>query len=94
METKKKKVVKKENKKDIPDYVARFINEYKELDERCYKLNDMLKKWIKNKLDFEPKCSYELLKFQLLIMNDYKKILEKRAKIEKIKLEKYKKEKK
>ena len=72
----------------IPEnYKERFYIEYKELEDRSNKLANMLEKWRNNSLDFTPSCSYELLEKQLQVMLEYKKILEERAKIEKISLE-------
>lgn len=72
----------------IPEnYKERLYIEYKELEDRCNKLSAMLEKWCNNSLDFTPSCSYELLEKQLQVMLEYKKILEERAKIEKISLE-------
>lgn len=72
----------------IPEnYKERFYIEYKELEDRSNKLSAMLEKWRNNSLDFTPSCSYELLEKQLQVMLEYKKILEERAKIEKISLE-------
>lgn len=72
----------------IPEnFKERFYIEYKELEDRSNKLSAMLEKWRNNSLDFTPSCSYELLEKQLQVMLEYKKILEERAKIEKISLE-------
>lgn len=72
----------------IPEnYKERFYIEYKELEDRSNKLSAMLEKWRNNSLEFTPSCSYELLEKQLHVMLEYKKILEERAKIEKISLE-------
>ena len=72
----------------IPEnYKDRLYIEYKELEDRSNKLSAMLEKWRNNSLDFTPSCSYELLEKQLQVMLEYKKILEERAKIEKIPLE-------
>lgn len=72
----------------IPEnYKERFYIEYKELEDRSNKLSAMLEKWRNNSLEFTPSCSYELLEKQLQVMLEYKKILEERAKIEKISLE-------
>ena len=49
---------------------------------RAEKLTAMLNKWKENKLDFEPKCSYELLFEQLIYMRNYLVVLKERAKIE------------
>lgn len=69
------------------DFKERFYIEYKELEDRSNKLSAMLEKWRNNSLNFTPNCPYELLEKQLQVMLEYKKILEERAKIEKISLE-------
>lgn len=69
------------------DFKDRFYIEYKQLEDRSNKLSAMLEKWRNNSLKFTPSCSYELLEKQLQVMLEYKKILEERAKIEKISLE-------
>ena len=46
----------------------------------------MLSEYKKGTLPFTPKCSYDLLNRQLNLMVMYKACLEKRAKIENIKL--------
>lgn len=65
---------------ELQPYEQRFIAEYKELSERAGKLKAMLDKW--ERLDFEPKCSYELLMTQYHIMMAYLHILCERADIE------------
>lgn len=65
-------------------YVDRFKAEYYQLKIRIQKLKDMLVKYKNNELNFTPKCSYNRLYFQLVCMNEYKNILEERAKIENI----------
>lgn len=65
-------------------YVDRFKAEYYQLKIRIQKLKDMLVRYKNNELNFTPKCSYNRLYFQLVCMNEYKKILEERAKIENI----------
>ena len=67
-------------------YQERFIKEYNELHDRTVKLDNMLKKYKNRELDFEPNCPYELLYTQLIYMVNYLCVLEKRAKIENIKL--------
>ncbi len=68
------------------DYKRRFIAEYWQLKIRYENLLTMCTKWDKGELDFTPICSKFLLQSQLNIMYDYLKVLEERAKIEKIDL--------
>lgn len=72
------------------DYKERFIAEYLQVKIRCNKLLNMLKKWDNGKLDFKPSCPRSLFNKQITGMNTYLDVLEERAKIEKIDLEKYK----
>lgn len=65
-------------------YVDRFRAEYYQLKIRREKLKDMLVKYKNDELNFTPKCSYDLLYFQLVCMNEYMNVLEERAKIENI----------
>ena len=64
------------------DYKERFKAEYYQLLIRLDSLTDMLIKWENNMLDFEPKCSKETLKNQLIFMQGYLNILRLRAEIE------------
>ena len=68
------------------DYKERFRAEYYQTKIRYYKLHKMLVKYEAGTLDFEPKCSLELLKNQASYMGNYLKTLEVRAEIEKIDL--------
>ncbi|MEE8666852.1 MAG: hypothetical protein SOI13_01555 [Bifidobacterium mongoliense] len=68
------------------DYKARFITEYRELDDRCNKLMVMLGKYSDGTLYFTPDCPIEMLNDQLEAMLKYKDILEDRALIEDIDL--------
>lgn len=68
------------------NYISRFKAEYYQLCIRIKGLSNMLLKMKEGTLDFEPKCSYELLEKQLLDMQSYKHDLELRANIEDIKL--------
>ena len=68
------------------DYKDRFKAEYYQLEDRVIKLGNMLEKYKAETLNFTPSCSYELLSYQLQTMNAYKRVLEERAEIEKIKL--------
>lgn len=72
------------------NYKDRFVAEYLQLIVRIKGLEKMLVKYRCGKLNFTPKCSYELLKAQLKTMEDYKFYLEIRAKIEGIELRGYK----
>lgn len=67
-------------------YEERFKAEYEQLKIRTEKLSAMLDDWKNGKLNFQPKCPYELLAEQLLHMKDYARTLEVRAKIEGITL--------
>ena len=64
------------------DYKERLKIEYKELDERIGKLQNLLEKYFKGELDFTPNCSYDLLHEQLVYMEGYRAILERRLEIE------------
>lgn len=68
----------------MADYKQRFIEEYRQLDERVQKLQHMLDRHHTGTLGFTPDCPIELLSKQLLTMIDYKNILEERAEIEHI----------
>ena len=72
---------------EIKAYQQRFVIEYRQLADRCEKLQSMLDRWNAGTLDFTPSCPYELLSRQLNHMNEYRLILEERAKIEDIDLE-------
>ena len=69
------------------DYKERFVQEYKELEERYNKLHKMIIKYEAGTLDFTPNCSLELLKEQKMYMGEYLRILEIRSEIEDIDLE-------
>ena len=68
------------------DFKERFKAEYYQLLLRLDDLKSMLIKWENNMLDFEPKCSKEILESQVIFMQGYLDILRLRAKIEEIKL--------
>ena len=68
------------------DYQDRFRAEYYQLKIRRDKLADMLNKWRKGELQFEPKCSKAILAGQLVIMDSYLFRLKERAEIEDISL--------
>lgn len=68
------------------DFKDRFKAEYYQLDNRITGLQNMLDKYKDGALKFVPNCSYELLFEQLVYMENYRDILEERAKIENIEL--------
>lgn len=68
------------------DYKERFEYEYAQLEERTRRLGHMLDNW--DALNFEPDCPREMLAEQHAAMMDYKAIMEQRAKIEGVKLDK------
>lgn len=70
----------------MKNWKERFKKEYYELKERFQKLDMMISLYEKGKIEFQPKCSIDLLKSQHSTMWNYLKILEQRAKIEEIKL--------
>ena len=70
----------------MKDWEERFKKEYYELKERFQKLDMMIGRYEKGKLEFEPRCPIDLLKRQRSVMWDYLSTLEQRAKIEEIKL--------
>lgn len=80
-------VYKLENK--LEDYQLRFIDEYRQLKERCVKLRKLLTKYDDGVLDFTPKCNADILGQQLEYMDNYLYILEVRAEIEGVDLSKY-----
>lgn len=69
------------------DYKERFKAEYYQLKIRFTKLQDMLNKYDNGTLGFTPNCSINRLKYQLLIMHDYLKVLQARALWEDVDLE-------
>lgn len=68
------------------DFKDRFRAEYYQTKIRAEKLKAMLVKYEAGNLDFQPKCSYELLSLQLVHMEEYIKDLERRAEIESVEL--------
>lgn len=66
------------------NYKERFRAEYFQLDIRINGLSNVLEKYKEGTLTFTPSCSYEVLYTQLVHMENYKRSLEKRAKIENI----------
>lgn len=63
-----------------------FVEEYHELRGRFAKLDEMIQRYEKGQLEFEPKCPIDLLKRQRSIMWEYLSTLEQRARIEEVKL--------
>ena len=70
----------------MEEWKERFRKEYYELRERFQKLDRMISLYEKGQIEFQPKCSIDLLKRQRSVMWDYLSILEQRAKIEEINL--------
>lgn len=68
------------------DYKERFISEYYQTEIRYNKLHEMIVRYEANTLDFEPKCSIDILKKQASYMGNYLYMLEVRAEIEGIEL--------
>lgn len=68
------------------DYKERFRAEYHQLANRENKLQKLVKGYKDGTLDFKPKCSLDLLTWQLKTMQQYKYILKLRAEVEKIEL--------
>ena len=68
------------------DFKDRFCIEYLQITIRLSKLEKMLCEMKAGTLNFTPKCSYELLHEQAVYMEQYKRVLEERAKIEGIDL--------
>lgn len=68
------------------DFKDRFKAEYYQTKIRYEKLHTMIVKYEVGTLNFEPKCSIELLKKQSAAMGKYLYMLEVRAQIENIKL--------
>ena len=68
------------------DYRDRFRAEYWQLRIRADKMKVILNRHRRNELNFEPNCPYNLLEYQLSVMDDLLGILERRAEIEGINL--------
>ena len=66
------------------DYKDRMKAEYYHLMNRKENLEAVLKLWDSGKLTFTPDCPRSIYDLQLRAMNNYKAVLEARAKIEKI----------
>lgn len=69
------------------DYKERLIAEYQQLKIRVCGLDNMLNKWHRNELDFEPTCPKSTYDLQLRTMRDYMTILEMIAVMEGIELD-------
>lgn len=72
----------------MEEYKIRFIKEYWELRHRVTKLGDMLSRFNLGTLEFEPTCPIEILRAQFQVMAAYLSLLEVRAKIEGVDLNK------
>ena len=68
------------------DYKERFKAEYYQTEIRYNKLHEMIVRYEANTLNFEPKCSIDILKKQASYMGNYLYMLEVRAEIEGIEL--------
>lgn len=64
------------------DWDDRFREEYFQLSTRTEKLRQTLVNYKKGKLNFKPKCSYDLLNGQYKAMKLYLSYLEERAEVE------------
>ncbi len=64
------------------DYKERMKGEYYHLLNRKENLEAVLKLWDSGKLSFTPDCPRSSYDLQMRAMNDYKAVLEARAKIE------------
>ena len=64
------------------DYCDRFRAEYHQLTHRKNKLQKMIRDYRNGTLGFEPKCSIDLLSWQLRTMLDYEAVLKRRAEVE------------
>lgn len=68
------------------DYKERFKAEYYQLEYRYNKLKSMLEDWDNGRLTFIPTCDRNIYSTQIDAMNKYLKVLEERAKVEKVEL--------
>lgn len=68
------------------DYKERFIAEYEQLVIRYKGLKNMLEKWDKRELNFEPTCPRSTYNMQIKAMTDYIAVLEARAVMENVEL--------
>lgn len=68
------------------DYKERFKAEYYQLKIRYDKLNDMVEKWDKGELNFQPTCPRGVYSIQLITMYNYLNVLKERANLEGVEL--------
>lgn len=68
------------------DYRDRFVAEYKQLVIRYKGLMNMLDKWDRRELNFEPTCPRSTYNMQIKAMTDYIAVLEARAVMEEVTL--------
>lgn len=61
------------------DYKDRFLAEYYQLKIRRDKLSDMMERWSRGLLNFQPTCDYATYEKQIKYMDKYLKILIQRA---------------
>ena len=71
------------------NYKERLVGELFEVTFRAEKLSQMLDKYLHNKLDFTPACSYDMLHEQFIYMKNYISILGQRCRIEQIDIREY-----
>lgn len=71
-----------DSKTDSESWQDRFKQEYDEIDNRIVELKAMLYKWDYEELNFTPKTPYDIFVMQLKAMEEYRKMLLIRAKIE------------
>lgn len=64
------------------DYRDRFVAEYKQLVIRYKGLMNMLDKWDRGELNFEPTCPRSTYNMQIKAMTEYIAVLEARAVME------------
>lgn len=69
---------------DSSDYKDRFKAEYYQLEYRLAKLKEMVDKWDKGTLDFEPTCNRVTYVRQIHAMDKYLRVLEERARVEEV----------
>lgn len=72
------------------DYKERFIAEYQQIVIRYNGLKDMLEKWDKDELTFNPTCPRSTYNMQITAMVNYIAVLEARAVMEGIELKEVK----
>ena len=69
------------------DYKERFKAEYYQLKIRMEKLMNMIVKWDNDELHFTPTVNRSVYTKQIYFMNEYLRVLRKRAFVEDIELE-------